>query len=367
MKKTIIFFIGTEAELIKMFPVIMECKQRKLAYHIVVSGQNDVVNSRILRDGKCGAVELELSDPKKIKKSSIGLLCWFMKTIVSAKKRVKIQFPELDWKHSCMVVHGDTVSTVMGAWIGKSLGMTVCHVEAGLRSHNFFNPFPEEIDRMITSKLARVHFAPGNEPYQNLAKCKGLIVNTYDNTLLDSLNFSRQISLESDVVRFLDKKFFLFVMHRQENLANTNFVMEITEEINRMAVCMTCVVLLHEITKNAFDKLGVMEKLRENPNIIFQSRVNYFDFMKVLEKAQFVITDGGSNQEELHYMGKPCLILRKNTERLEGLGSNAQMYRGEITHLQEFMDHHKSMASTWKSSKESPSKMIADELEKLIG
>jgi len=366
MKRVIVFFIGTEAELIKMFPVIMECEKRKLPYYIVASGQNDVVESRIFKDGKCGMVGLELSDSDDIQKNTVGLLKWFVKTIISAKKQVKKTFEDVDWKNSCMIVHGDTISTVMGAWIGRTLGMTVCHVEAGLRSHNFFNPFPEEIDRMITSKLARVHFAPGKEAFENLSKCKGKIINTENNTLIDSLNYSKQIPIASDVQRFLEKEYFLFVMHRQENLANTNFVIEVVEEIDKLAKTMNCVVLLHEITKNTFEKLGLMYKLRQNPNIIFQSRVNYFDFMKVLEKSQFVITDGGSNQEELHYMGKPCLILRKNTERFEGLDSNAVMYKGEVSQLSEFARNYKEKEGNVKVEDNSPSVIIVETLLQYI-
>lgn len=366
MRKVIVFFIGTEAELIKMFPVIIECEKKKLQYHIVASGQNNISDSRIFKEGKCGRVELELSNPDIIQKSASGLLKWFLMTNFYAKKRVMEAFSDVDWKNSCMVVHGDTISTVMGAWLGKKLGMTVCHVEAGLRSHNFFNPFPEEIDRMITSKLARVHFAPGEEAEANLCEAKGIVINTKNNTLLDSLNYSRNFPIQSNINRFLDKEYFLFVMHRQENLANKSFVIEIVKEINKIAEKMNCVILLHEITKKTFEKLGLIEKLEDNKNIIFQSRVNYFDFMKVLERAEFVITDGGSNQEELHYMGKPCLILRKSTERFEGIGSNAEMYTGEVSQLTEFYQRYQDKKINGKLKYNSPSIIIADTLDKVL-
>ena len=349
-----------------MFPIIMESKKRKLPYHIVASGQNFISDSRIFQESDCGNVELELSDPGKIQKSAAGLLKWFLRTNTHAKKKVCEAFPEVDWKHSCMVVHGDTISTVMGAWLGTKLGMKVCHVEAGLRSHNFFNPFPEEIDRMITSKLARIHFAPGEEAFKNLRKAKGKVINTDNNTLMDSLKYAEQIPIQSDITRFLDKKYFLFVMHRQENLANKAFVEEIVEEVNKIAETMNCVVLLHEITRNAFEKYDLLKRLEKNPNIIFQSRVNYFDFMKVLEQAEFVITDGGSNQEELHYMGKPCLVLRKNTERLEGLDSNAEMYKGKASHLSEFAGNYQNKKGTPEAGKCSPSKIIVDTLSETL-
>ena len=155
-------------------------------------------------------------------------------------------------------------------------------------------------------------------------------------------------------------------MHRQENLANRKFVVEIVNEINKMATDMMCVVLLHEITKNTFEKLGLMELLSRNNNIIFQSRVNYFDFMKVLEKSQYVITDGGSNQEELYYMGKPCLILRENTERFEGLESNAEMYNGNVSHLSEFARYFQYKIGNKKMEEESPSEIIVEKILEYI-
>ena len=76
--------------------------------------------------------------------------------------------------------------------------MRVCHVEAGLRSHNLFNPFPEEIDRLLTSRVARVHFAPGKEPLNNLRKAKGIVIDTQYNTILDSLMLSKSMPIVTD-------------------------------------------------------------------------------------------------------------------------------------------------------------------------
>ena len=129
-----------------------------------------------------------------------------------------------DLKGSNLVVHGDTISTMMEALVGRELGMRVYHVEAGVRSHNLLKPFPEEIDFLISSKLARVHFAPGDVPAGNLKKVKGKVINTQQNTLLDSLRFSQDILLISNIEKILNEDYFVFVMHRQENLANKTFV-----------------------------------------------------------------------------------------------------------------------------------------------
>lgn len=361
MSRAIFFFVGTEAELIKLFPVIIECRNRGLQYYIIASGQNDITKSRIILETKCGEIALELSKEANIKKSAVGLLTWWVKTYQRAENKIKQRFAEVQFQEAYMVVHGDTVSTYMGARIGKKLGMKVCHVEAGLRSHNILNPFPEEIDRMLTSRIARIHFAPGEYAVANLAKAKGRIVNTKQNTLLDSLEYSKEMSLKSDIESILSTDYFVFVMHRQENLANRSLVENVFEKIEKLSKEKKCVIILHEITKNTLEKFGIMQSLEVNPNIKMLPRMDYFDFMKLLQNAQFVITDGGSNQEELYYMGKPALILRKTTERQEGIGINARLYDGDIAEIERFAQKYGEM-QIQKLEKVSPSRMIVDVL-----
>lgn len=361
--KPIYFFLGTEAELIKIFPVIIECQKRNILCHIIASGQNDLEKSRILEHLNLNGKMLELSRESDIVKSAAGLLSWFLQTKRKAVATIKNKFGENNLKNAYLVVHGDTVSTMMGAMAGKKLGMQVCHVEAGLRSHNLFNPFPEEIDRLITSKIARIHFAPGNEAEQNLKKAKGKVINTQQNTLLDSLNFSKEIPIKSNIIGILDKKYFVFVMHRQENLAKRSFVCDVVKEIVKVAENYKCVIILHKITENAFIKFDLMNDLKSNHNIILQPRVDYFDFMKLLQRASFVITDGGSNQEELFYMNKPCLIMRKKTERNEGIGKNARLFSGKASDIRTFVKSvEKNKAGEGESLKGHPTRIIVDTL-----
>ena len=141
----IYFFIGTEAELIKLFPVMLQLQAQQVPYHIIASGQNDIVKSTILRALNGGHVDLELSKESDIKKSAAGLMQWFAATWHKGKKAIPAHFGRDTLRGTTMVVHGDTVSTVMGAYLAKHFGMRVAHVEAGLRSHNWLNPFPEEI------------------------------------------------------------------------------------------------------------------------------------------------------------------------------------------------------------------------------
>lgn len=364
MKNMIFFFLGTEAELIKMFPVIMEAKRRGIKYRIISSGQNDIVNSTIFKTIGCGTVDLELSKESDIKKTAAGLLDWWFKTYNKSVKLIRDAFADVDFKNSQMLVHGDTVSTYMGARIGKKLGMQVCHVEAGLRSHNIFKPFPEEIDRLLTSSIARVHFAPGELACSNLKKAKGQVVNTKQNTLLDSLYYSRTIHVMDEAINDIinGDKYFVFVMHRQENLVSKDFVDSVIKEIEEASVNCKCVLLLHKITENALVKFGIMDRLKDNTNIKMIPRVQYFDFMKLLDKSEFVITDGGSNQEELYYMNKPCLILRTVTERNEGIGINARLFDGSAEDIKTFIINHEIIDGRRELQEESPSRIIVDYL-----
>lgn len=363
--KSIYFFIGTEAELIKVFPVIMECQKKGAICHIIASGQNDLNKSRIMKYINLNGEMLELSCETDIVKSAVGLITWFMKTKRAAAKKIQEKFGVENLNGKNLVVHGDTVSTMMGAMLSKKLGMQVCHVEAGLRSYNLLNPFPEEIDRLITSRIARVHFAPGDEPKKNLEKVKGKVINTKYNTILDSLHFSNDIPVETlEIEKIIKQDYFVFVMHRQENLMNVEFVKQIVEQVKEFAKERKCVLILHKITENTFEDMGLMQELKNNSQFILLPRVDYFDFMKLLGNAQYVITDGGSNQEELHYMGKLCIIMRKTTERNEGLGQNAVLYDGDLAMVKTFVREYQKYIRTPYYETNSPSNIIANELLK---
>ncbi len=367
MKGILCFFIGTEAELIKQFPVMLQLQEKNIPYQIIASGQNDIKHSAVLSVLGKEKVTLELSDESRIKKTAAGLLGWYAQTSAGQKKRFLEAFPHVNLPGSMMVVHGDTVSTVMGATLGVRLGMRVAHVEAGLRSHNWLNPFPEEIDRVLTSRKARIHFAPGQKAVDHLKSVKGTVIDTVHNTIADSLAFSRQFPCANPSVAELRRApYFVFVLHRQENLARKPLVEALVDRVFAQAETMRCALILHKPTEMAFLKMNLMDRILAHPNITVLPRTEYFDFMKLLEGSQFVITDGGSNQEELSYMGKPCLILRTHTERQDGLGENALLYGGNMDAVDAFIRHFEDYQRSPITPAFSPSERIADTLRAML-
>lgn len=364
-QRGLFFFIGTEAELIKLFPVMGELSDRKVPYRIIASGQNDLKKSAVLRALNGGKVDLELSDEQSIRKTAAGLLGWYAATWRKARTQLVETFGAETLRGSVMVVHGDTVSTMMGAYLGRKLGMQVAHVEAGLRSHNWLNPFPEEIDRVLTSRKATLHFAPGQEAVANLRGAKGKVVDTVYNTIIDSLAYSRRMPCENPAVQAQcdGPAYFVFVMHRQENLANKKLVEAMVRRIVAQTKTLRCVMILHKPTEVTLTQMGLLETLRANPQVVLLPRVEYFDFMKLLQGAEFVITDGGSNQEELAYMGKPCLIMRDRTERTDGLGENARLYGGDLQAVDDFVQNYGRYRREPVIPAQSPAARIAGELQ----
>ncbi|SFD32301.1 UDP-N-acetylglucosamine 2-epimerase (non-hydrolysing) [Paracidovorax konjaci] len=237
-----------------------------------------------------------------------------------------------------MVVHGDTVSTVMGAMLAKIHRMDVAHVEAGLRSFNYLHPFPEEIDRVITSRLANLHFCPNEWSLQNIHRLGGEKINTSENTLRDALAMAQASpAVSSDPALNISRPYFVFVVHRQENLFNDRLVRSLVAKAIRQSKRDQCVFILHHLTEVALVRLGLLDVLKKEAGITLMKRLPYMDFMKVLGGAQYVVTDGGSNQEECYYLGKPCLILRNVTERMEGIGHNAVLSKLDDSVIDEFL------------------------------
>ncbi|MFC4161774.1 UDP-N-acetylglucosamine 2-epimerase [Chitinimonas lacunae] len=359
---TIYFFIGTTAELIKMMPVMRACARRGIEFQLLASGQNDIERSELLKYCEKQAPDLVLFRGQ-IKKSALGLLWWFVRTFCSAFWQLRPLFRRHRRGEAVLVVHGDTVSTVMGALLGRLHGLDVAHVEAGLRSFDYFHPFPEEIDRVITSRLATLHFCPNGWAVGNLQKRRGDKIDTGHNTLLDALALAQAEAEPSPRLAPLrDEPYFVFVLHRQENLFDDQLVRDLVGRAIAQSRWMRCVFILHHLTEVHLRRLNLLEVLREQPNITLFERLPYIEFMQLLAGADHVVTDGGSNQEECYYLGKPCLVLRNVTERTEGLEHNVVLSRLDPAVIDAFLAEPGRYARPPIRVDERPSDIIAARL-----
>lgn len=354
--KKFYIFIGTTAELIKLIPVINGFRQRKIDLKIITSGQNEVDFKEF--ENLLGTVKVDIEIPHKSRKSSIFYFSlWAIATLIRGIVRLDREFKS---EGVYLIVHGDTVSSLIGALVGSFYNVKLVHIESGLRSFNFLEPFPEEISRIAVTKLADICFCPNKWSMRNLKNIKGEKLNTKQNTLIESYQLTKRVNKLPDIVKKLRsrrKKYFVLVIHRQEHVL---FKREKTADLINFILKnrpqdLACVFIVHKITESFLKTSGV--KLT-GENIIKVPRLPYTDFIKLVEKSEFIVTDGGSNQEEAYYMGKPCLVVRGVTERIEGIGENAVLYGGKRSTVRKFLANYKNYKRQNVSYKVAPSEVI---------
>lgn len=347
------FFVGTQAELIKLRPVIMEFKKRKIPYTFIASGQNSLPQS--LLDGITIDIHLYRTI---IFQHMLWVLSWFFKTIFQGYFIIRKKQGQT--KNGIFIVQGDTISSLMGAVLGRLLGYKIAHIESGLRSFNLMSPFPEEIDRLLVSALASYHFCPNDWAVHNLKNTPGIKINTYQNTLWE--HFQQAMQRKMALPNELHKPYFLFVIHRQENLLNRTLMERLIREVLAQTKKLNAVFILHGPTQSVLTRYGLMHLLEKNKRVILLPRQDYYAFTHIIAKSTFIITDGGSNQEEAYYLGKPCLILRSATERIEGLDRNVILQKKDTKAIQKFCKSYSTYSHKPLHSTVQPSKIIVDTL-----
>jgi len=359
----IVVWIGTIAELIKLAQVIDRAQKEGLALTPVATGQNNIVSSEwydlLFPEGVKTWVT-----KRPIRQTPWHFLLWtfeaLWKSVFVLRRLRKTLSPEAGKMK--VMVHGDTVSTLIGAIAARLAGAQVLHVEGGLRSFNWLRPFPEEINRVGVSRLASMAFCPGEWACSNLRGLKSIeVVDTHFNTIIDVMDIAKQKNILPS--ERIPEKYFLFVCHRQENLLDQTFLQQLFERIVRQSELLPCVCILHEPAEESFRKYNLLEKLTSAPQITTLPRQNYFEFTSLLRGAEYVVTDGGSNQEECYFLGKACLILRKETERQEGLGHNALLSKKDFALVDSFLADPFHWSKEAPKPELSPSKIIVDALK----
>jgi UDP-N-acetylglucosamine 2-epimerase (non-hydrolysing) len=236
-----------------------------------------------------------------------------------------------------LLVHGDTMTTVLGALMGRSMRVPVAHVEAGMRSGDWRNPFPEELDRLAAARLARVHFAPGSHAAENLRamNVRGKIVDTGGNTIRDALDLVPAAA--APAIGLPQEPFGLVSLHRSELLGKAaafRGILELLREASQRLPILSIdhPVTVAAITKHELDSL-FDERFRRIP------RQRYFTFVALLKTSAFLVTDSGGSQQECAQLGHPCLVHRAVTEHPDGLDGPVVLSRMDLDVVRTFLSH----------------------------
>lgn len=289
----VLFCLGTRPEIIKTFPVINEMQARGLPFKILFTGQHQ----SLYEDVKDLIPTPDFSVLTIQEGQSLSSL---LKNIIAAID--PIMDPSL---FKLLVVQGDT-TTVLGCALSAFYHqIPIGHIEAGLRSGDLMDPYPEEGNRRMVTQLAALHWAPTQVALENLQTLGVKDANLTGNTIIDACqNFDFKITYENIV---------LITLHRRENFGQT-----------LLDYCLAIEKLAHK-----YNDLLFIFPMHPNPNVqkhkhIF-SKVKvvqplpYFDLLDLVSKAKLVITDSGGIQEECAFFKKKVIVCRKNTERPEGI------------------------------------------------
>jgi UDP-N-acetylglucosamine 2-epimerase (non-hydrolysing) len=339
------FSLGTAGELIKVYPLLRMAGERGVPWRVVSTGQS-AVNFWTQWDELLLPRErtVTLLATRRDLHTSTQALRWFarasllgrgaLRGIIRAQTGGDAPGPGDVW-----VAHGDTLSTLVGARAARALGVPLAHVEAGLRSPKLVQPFPEEINRRLVSRLAAFHFAQDEVATENLRRDRvaGRIVCTGGNTLYDAIRYVAR-DFAAGPAR-PPGAYAVANLHRFENLASAARWRILLDVLARAARARPVLLVLHPPTRDKLDRDPAARRKLEDAGVVLLPRQRFTTFIPLLAGADFVLSDGGSNQEECHYLGQPCLILRDSTERVEGLaGGSCVLSRFDARLIDEFLE-----------------------------
>ena len=349
-KPRILVTFGTRPEAIKMFPVVAALRETgQFDVKVVVTAQHrELLDSVLALADLVPDVDLDLMRPDQ----SLDAL--------SARLIVRFGAVLDDLLPDRVLVHGDTLTTMMATLACYFRRIPVGHVEAGLRSGDIYSPWPEEVNRKVTGVIADLHFAPTETAAAALQaeNVDDRTIHVTGNTVIDALLFARaKISADPALApaiaplreRFAGKWIIAVTAHRRENFGAG--MAEISKGLQQLAA-RGDVAIIYPLHPNP-NVAGVMRAaLSGNDRIALIDPLDYLDFVAMMEASEVVLTDSGGIQEEAPSLGKPVLVMRDTTERPEGVaagtarlvGADAAAILAETSRLLDDRDAYQAMA-----------------------
>jgi UDP-N-acetylglucosamine 2-epimerase (non-hydrolysing) len=356
-------FIGTKAQYIKTAPLLRLMTEQGLDYRLIDSGQHAAFAPPLRRSLGVKEPDICLANDGDIA-SVPAALFWMIKLMLTALFRPGYLRDEVfSVDSSYCVIHGDTPSTLIALLMAKRAGKRVAHLESGLRSYRWYHPFPEEMIRQLCARYCDLLFAPSDWAEENLRKMKvrGKIINIGQNTNVEAIHYSLEQAADSPDN---GPPYALITLHRVETILSRSRLAFATSLIQELASERRVIFVLHPPTKRKLQDFGLMQTLSGLQNVQLEHLMDHGSFLVLLRDAEFVITDGGSIQEEAYYLDTPCLVLRSETERQEGLGGNAVMGHFDKNVIENFLQHYERYRSWQAISSKLPSKTVLDTLRK---
>jgi UDP-N-acetylglucosamine 2-epimerase (non-hydrolysing) len=359
-KNKILLVFGTRPEAIKMVPLIKEFEkhQDKFETKICVTTQHREMLDQVLKLFSVKPdYDLNLMKPGQDLYDVTARVLTGMRSILA------------EYNPEAVLVHGDTATSTATALAAFYKKIPVGHVEAGLRTNNIYSPWPEEMNRQLTGRIATWHFAPTPWATKNLLKenVKEEATITTGNTVVDTLHLAvdlikntpekqkQLISLLSNYIADFEtikntKKIILVTGHRRENFGDG--FLSICNAIKEVAQNNPDVAIIYPVHLNPNVQEPVNKILGQQSNVYLIPPQDYLPFVFLMQNANIVLTDSGGIQEEAPGLGKPVLVMRDTTERPEAVeagtvklvGTNKKVIVDEVERLLNDSEHYNQMA-----------------------
>lgn len=362
--KTVMLVFGTRPEAIKMCPLVKEFQKYPNYFRTIVcvTGQHREMLDQVLQ-----IFEVTPDYDLNIMKQGQDLYDVTSRVLLGLRDVLKQEQPDI------VFVHGDTTTSTAAAIAAFYQQIPVAHVEAGLRTHNIYSPWPEEMNRQITSRIAAYNYAPTPLSRQNLLQenVANETITVTGNTVIDALymvvnkikqdqQLGKQLAQNIltagyDVNRLShDKKMVLITGHRRENFGD-GFIKMCTaiKDLTQKYPDVDFIYPMHlnpNVRKPIHEVFG--EELNDLGNMFFIEPLEYLNFVYLMEKCTIVLTDSGGIQEEAPGLGKPVLVMRDTTERPEAVdagtvklvGTNYQKIVDNVSQLLDDQEYYNTMS-----------------------
>lgn len=333
------FILGTRPEIIKLSPLIRVAESRKFDYCIIHTNQHYTasMDEIFFRELKLPAPDYNLHIGSEYHSTQTG------KMLIALDAALKESKPDI------VYVQGDTNTVMAGALAAsKEHGVTVAHVEAGLRSYD--RTMPEELNRIVADHLSGLLYAPTKRQAKILASegidRKKIFVtgNTIVDAVTQHLKFAEQTTDPLDSLELKTKSYAVLTMHRPGNVDDPQTLMRLINAVNSLAKRMPVLFPVHPRTQTAIDTV----KPVFYPNFKLLKPIGYLQMLRLLQRASLIITDSGGIQEEACILRVPCITIRENTERPETLEVGGNVLVGsDEKKLMDAIDHYEHTTIGW--------------------
>ena len=318
-RRPIAVLFGTRPEAIKLAPVILELRSRGLPTLVMSTGQHETMVGQVLRP-----FDITVDHDLFLMREAQSLDYVLSASVAGVGELLEHRRP------SIVVVQGDTTSTLGAALAAFHAGIPVGHVEAGLRSHHSRLPFPEEMNRRLTSMLVRWHFAPTQRAAENL-RAEGISerVHVTGNTVVDALKhmLAQEPALPPRLAGFIGEgPLILATAHRRESWDGG--IMRVAGALRRVLDALPDHRLIFATHPNPVARQPVEAAFADQPRAMLVQAIEYPAFLRLLSCSQLAVTDSGGIQEEAPTMGIPVIVTREVTERPEGVDAGAVRLAG---------------------------------------